>query len=473
MASVAFVACQVNPDDAGGSSDNQPVEYTITVNALHGTVEFVKTKAKAGETVKLTKCKADEGYNLKTMSIKKANGEDVIEDKQNQTFVMPDSNVTVDVIFEKSETPEHTPVVDKSDLKTDEGESDGDGTNNGENDNTEVTPAPVDETTEEPKPSDTAPAEDTSTVAPATVADPTYGFVPEVDYTVYKDNTAFPFKVNGSVLISISTQEKFVNDKDYTVDNDKNEVYVITDSRLYDWLTPQNLEELVDDNSGNGNGESGNETPTDTYKVFHGHDNGNYYLAFTNYKNDGYTIDEDVTFLIQDANGNTPTGLYLVKTYVTDADGNPIKVDGKDITVDYKDHTVSFKIPDSNVIVRADFYDVKNKNTDDSRNLSVCISGKRECPEKFSVGMCFDEKIFDNLEEINGTVTKVVNYNSVTENKVKYVFLVATRQNPDHSTGYLYNITSNYDNTSYELCVIVDKEIFLAMEDAYQWTAIK
>lgn len=104
MASVTFIACQTNAEE--NKDDDKATEYTITINAPNGTVEFDKTKAKAGETVKLTKLEADDGYTFKTMSIKKENGEDVTEvDRQHQSFTMPESNVTVSATFEKSETP--------------------------------------------------------------------------------------------------------------------------------------------------------------------------------------------------------------------------------------------------------------------------------------------------------------------------------------------------------------------------------
>ncbi len=104
MASVTFIACQTNAEE--NKDDDKATEYTITINAPNGTVEFDKTKAKAGETVKLTKLEADDGYTFKTMSIKKENGDDVTEvDRQNQTFTMPESNVTVSATFEKTETP--------------------------------------------------------------------------------------------------------------------------------------------------------------------------------------------------------------------------------------------------------------------------------------------------------------------------------------------------------------------------------
>ncbi len=103
MASVTFIACQTNAEE--NKDDDKATEYTITINAPNGTVEFDKTKAKAGETVKLTKLEADDGYTFKTMSIKKENGDDVTEvDHQNQTFTMPESNVVVTVNFEKEDT---------------------------------------------------------------------------------------------------------------------------------------------------------------------------------------------------------------------------------------------------------------------------------------------------------------------------------------------------------------------------------
>ncbi len=116
MASVTFIACQTNAEE--NKDDDKATEYTITINAPNGTVEFDKTKAKAGETVKLIKLEADDGYTFKTMSIKKENGEDVTEvDRQNQTFTMPESNVTVSATFEKT-TPTYTVSVPNDNYTT-------------------------------------------------------------------------------------------------------------------------------------------------------------------------------------------------------------------------------------------------------------------------------------------------------------------------------------------------------------------
>lgn len=103
LALTMFVGCQMNPEDDSKPVDNTPIvdaEYTITIDAPHGTVTLDKTKAKVGETVQLTKLEADDGYILKTMSIKKENGEDVTEfDRKNQSFIMPNCNVTITVEF--------------------------------------------------------------------------------------------------------------------------------------------------------------------------------------------------------------------------------------------------------------------------------------------------------------------------------------------------------------------------------------
>lgn len=118
LALTMFVGCQMPTDGTGNGAEAVETEYTITVVAPHGTVELDKTKAKAGETVKLTKLEADNGYTFKTMSIKKENGEDVTEvDRQNQTFTMPESNVTVTVNF-KEITPTYTVSVPSETYKT-------------------------------------------------------------------------------------------------------------------------------------------------------------------------------------------------------------------------------------------------------------------------------------------------------------------------------------------------------------------
>lgn len=244
---------------------------------------------------------------------------------------------------------------------------------------------PANETT----PTNTTPTE-TPTEDPVddtpTVAD----FVDATDYNVYKDGN-FLAKIKGKILNTICKKEGFAKDTDYTIEGNK--VTVITGSRLYDWLTPQNLGGLVnDDEGGNGNGESGNETTSETYKVNHGLDNGNYVLDPTNVTDKTYKKGDTVTFPIKTPDYKTPTGLYLVKTYVTDADNNAI-------AVTYKDHTVSFKMPDSNVTVRAVFKDVvcrREELDDDFPNLFNVTTPNVDTV--FQVALRFNTKEYDNLE---------------------------------------------------------------------------
>lgn len=246
----------------------------------------------------------------------------------------------------------------------------------------------VDSTPTETTPTDTTPTVDAD--------ETTYGFTKTVDYTVYVDGTAIPSKIKGEILNAICKKEGFVKDTDYTIEGNK--VTVITGSRLYDWLSDgDNVKEIVSGGEGgNGNGGSGTGTPTETYKVNHGQDSGNYSLVFYNYKT-GYTKGETVTFLIKNGDA-TPKAeeLYLVKTYVTDADNNAVEV-----TYNKENHTVSFTMPDNDVMVRADFEDVVCRpfdfNSDVSQRpnrLDVDYIGK----DSFRVALRFDNKEYDNLE---------------------------------------------------------------------------
>ena len=226
----------------------------------------------------------------------------------------------------------------------------------------------------------------------------TYGFVKTVDYTVYKDNVAFPQKIKGSVLINLAKENNFAKDKDYTIE-DGNKVNVITGSRLYDWLTPQNLGGLVsDDEGGNDNGGSGTETTTKTYKVNHGNDTGTYSLVFDNYKKDGYTKGETVKFLIKNGDA-TPTGLYLVNVRIEDSYGNDIK---STVGLKIEDHKITFTMPSNTVNVSASFEDVVCRAVDveagDTAHFpnwfGVDYSGKGS----FLVALRFDTKEYDNLK---------------------------------------------------------------------------
>lgn len=88
-----------------------PVTYTVTVNAAeNGTVTADPAEAAEGATVTLTVSPA-EGYKLETLAVKDASDGDV-ELKENYTFVMPASNVTVTATFVEQVAPTYDVNVD-------------------------------------------------------------------------------------------------------------------------------------------------------------------------------------------------------------------------------------------------------------------------------------------------------------------------------------------------------------------------
>ena len=81
------------------AAEPQPVEYTVTVNTQgEGTATAEPTTATAGTTVTLTQAAA-EGWHFVEWQSETVTVTD-------NTFVMPEGNVTVTAVFEKDETPE-------------------------------------------------------------------------------------------------------------------------------------------------------------------------------------------------------------------------------------------------------------------------------------------------------------------------------------------------------------------------------
>ncbi|MBR6078760.1 MAG: hypothetical protein IKP60_01210 [Treponema sp.] len=123
---IAFAAssCTVNADP--------PVYYTIKAadGISNGTVTADKTTAKKDETVTLTLTAAD-GYGIGTISVKDASNNDIatteVVSGSEYTFVMPESNVTVSVVFKKvytitvsDEIANGIVTADKTTAKSDE-----------------------------------------------------------------------------------------------------------------------------------------------------------------------------------------------------------------------------------------------------------------------------------------------------------------------------------------------------------------
>lgn len=91
-----LASCKANADD-------DPTMYTVTVSSSieHGTVTADKSSAEAGATIKLT-ATADSGYELESYSVKDASENELTV--TDDTFTMPESNVTVSATFKETTT---------------------------------------------------------------------------------------------------------------------------------------------------------------------------------------------------------------------------------------------------------------------------------------------------------------------------------------------------------------------------------
>lgn len=75
-----------------------------------GSISVSKTIADAGEKIQVT-YQADEGYKLKEISVMDSNGNNITLNSDN-TFIMPESNVTISAVFEKYSTEVMAPEID-------------------------------------------------------------------------------------------------------------------------------------------------------------------------------------------------------------------------------------------------------------------------------------------------------------------------------------------------------------------------
>lgn len=98
---------------AQNTDGNYIVGYKITVSdydTKKGNVEVLDNVATAGKEVKIT-CNSNKGYKVKSVSVADSNGNKITVSKDN-TFVMPESNVTIQVSFEEVSTEVVAPEVD-------------------------------------------------------------------------------------------------------------------------------------------------------------------------------------------------------------------------------------------------------------------------------------------------------------------------------------------------------------------------
>ena len=90
------------PGSSGGNSGGTVVVKKHDVKVTEGTngTATVDKEAKVGDTVKVD-VKPNEGYKVKEIIVKTADGKTVEVDQKNRTFVMPDGDVTVEVVYEE------------------------------------------------------------------------------------------------------------------------------------------------------------------------------------------------------------------------------------------------------------------------------------------------------------------------------------------------------------------------------------
>lgn len=86
------------PNNGGGTVVVKKHDVKVT-EGTNGTATVDK-EAKVGDTVKVD-VKPNEGYKVKEIIVKTADGKTVEVDQKNRTFVMPDGDVTVEVVYEE------------------------------------------------------------------------------------------------------------------------------------------------------------------------------------------------------------------------------------------------------------------------------------------------------------------------------------------------------------------------------------
>ena len=84
----------------GGSGTIVVKKHDIKVTEGTNGTATVDKDAKVGDTVKVD-VKPNEGYKVKEIIVKTADGKTVEVDQKNRTFVMPDGDVTVEVVYEE------------------------------------------------------------------------------------------------------------------------------------------------------------------------------------------------------------------------------------------------------------------------------------------------------------------------------------------------------------------------------------
>ena len=228
-----------------------------------------------------------------------------------------------------------------------------------------------------------------------------YGFISSETYTVVFTNGSST-TMTGEALTNAAKDTGMVNGTDYTI-NDK----TVT-------LTASGMAKMTSylGNGGNSNGGDNTSTytvsvPSETYETS---SNSSYKLVIKNAPIDGYKKDDPVEILITNGTNDVntgwgkPEGLYLVKVYITDSNGNDIK---STVGLKIEDNKIKFTMPSNNVNVYASFEDVSFKDAIGDYNnygmdegspfwneIIITVYG---ATKPFKVVMVFEEKDFDNL----------------------------------------------------------------------------
>ncbi len=236
-------------------------------------------------------------------------------------------------------------------------------------------------------------------------------------------------------------------------------------------LTASGMVKMASYLENGGNSSGGDDTPM-TYTLVGEEDSAAKYVLANLPKTDNpskYAKDDTVTFSIKTKTGETPTAteLYLVKVTIKKRyTGDVLDIP---ITYNKENHTVSFTMPDNDVMVRADFYDVvfKGKGENDNESYPFTVATDENTDDRdFDVGLCFNEEVFDNLESIDDKyVFRVANKSKITKEKWSYDY----GNYSNYGWYYRFNITTDTETgISFVHCAIVDGKFYEPTNDPEQ-----
>lgn len=197
---------------------------------------------------------------------------------------------------------------------------------------------------------------------PAVDADEaTYGFVKTVNYTVVADGQSLPETKTGAELIALAKEKNLVKDTDYTIDGT---TVSLTASGVEKYLGLYSLSVNASDGyaiTGGGMKEAG-KTVT---------------LPITHYDGTDYVTP-------------TATELYLVKVHIKEGE---TELNIEDVKVE--NNKITFTMPDKNINVFAEFCEIRyqTKKVDGYKARIWNLTDN-----EVTVVLCFDSKVYDNLE---------------------------------------------------------------------------